>query len=113
MANTYKIRPLEKKQWATTLNDNLSLSCMIRIGDLPPNYHMTISTDNYASVGPIVSTLNKEAEGVGITLADKDLKRVQDKNRHIMNNQKESLEKINQRNFDDNLDDFHYNGGDD
>ena len=114
MANTYKIRPLEKKQHKLELDDLLSLSCTVRIGDLPPNYSMTISTDNYASVGPIMSSLEDAAYRIGITLADKNQKRLEEiKYYQQYRTTQNTLEIINQRNFDNNLNDFHYDNCDD
>ena len=114
MANTYKIRPLEKKQCKLELDDLLSLSCMVNIGDLPPNYRMTISTDNYASVGPMMSSLEDAARHTGITLADKNQKRLKEfKYRQQYRTTQDTLEDINQRNFDNSLNDFHYDNCDD
>lgn len=114
MANTYKIRPLEKKQRKLELGDLLSLSCMVRIGDLPPNYHMVISTDNYASVGPMMASLEDAASFMGITLADKNQKRLKEVKYHQQyRTTQDTLEDINQRNFDNSLNDFHYDNCDD
>lgn len=114
MANTYKIRPLEKKHCRLELRDLLSLSCMVNIGDLAPNYRMMISTDNYASIGPIVSSLEDAANYIGITLADKNQKRLKEVKHHQQyGKMQDTLECINQRNFDNSLNDFHYDNDDD
>ena len=114
MANTYRIRPLEKKQRKLELGDILSLSCMVKIGDLLPNYRMVISTDNYASVGPMMASLEDAANYMGITLADKNQKRLKEVKYHQQYRAtQDTLEDINQRNFDNSLNDFHYDNCDD
>lgn len=113
MANTYKIRPLGIRQYAIGLDDRLCLQCMVNIGDLPPNYRMMISTDNYASVGPTISSLEDSVNYKGRTLYDKNQKRLNEiKHRVRYGKAQETLETINQRNFDDDLNNFHFDNDD-